>query len=224
MDSVQWGEECDIQGPEWGIGQEKNQKAVEDEIRYTRERIAGSSLRVNIFPGYHSNGDGKPLKIPADTSAKKGAGGLDGGMADSCDGRERSKKEQSQNSTLPRSGQGKRPTGGKTPKFVSGQITVAGRNPGRRPELLHVRRLGTLDCRYRPSPRSCSSASRRSHIDWAAPAPQGTMRTKLVLLEQRVLQTAFLVCPWSKTSSNIVSVHWGRWNLLDPWPHEMRKD
>src|SRR6266700_2391281 len=29
----------------------------------TRERITGSSLRVNVFLGYHSNGDGKPLQI-----------------------------------------------------------------------------------------------------------------------------------------------------------------
>src|SRR5712691_1360306 len=38
----------------------------------TRERIAGSSLRVNVFLGYHSNADGKWLKIPADRCVKKG--------------------------------------------------------------------------------------------------------------------------------------------------------
>ena len=38
-------------------------RQVEDGIRQTRERIAGSSLRVNVFLGYHSNGDGKSLKI-----------------------------------------------------------------------------------------------------------------------------------------------------------------
>src|SRR5258708_23931895 len=58
-------------------GQETGERqACRDGIRYTRERIAGSSIRVNVFIGYHSNGDGKWLKIWADTSAKKG--GRDG--------------------------------------------------------------------------------------------------------------------------------------------------
>ena len=44
-------------------GTRRNGTGLEDRVGVgawqTRERIAGSSLRVNVFRGYHSNGDAK---------------------------------------------------------------------------------------------------------------------------------------------------------------------
>ena len=41
------------------LSRQNQKRAVGAQGWYTRERIAGSSLFVNVFVGYHSNGAGK---------------------------------------------------------------------------------------------------------------------------------------------------------------------
>src|SRR5229473_3562636 len=94
-------------------------REVEDGIRQTRERIAGSSLRVNVFLGYHSNGNGKSLKIRAGTSAKRGAKRLDGRPGERL---RRTRSEREKKSKAPHVD----PTCG-PPRFVSGFIVRATR-------------------------------------------------------------------------------------------------
>ncbi len=63
-----------------GTSERQNGEIGGDGIRQTRERIAGSSMRVNIFIGYHSNEDCKSLKIPADTCIKTDMWGIQPGI------------------------------------------------------------------------------------------------------------------------------------------------
>jgi len=141
---------------------------VEDGIQQTRERIAGNSMRVNVFLGYHSNRDSKWLEIPSDTRAKKRAGGLDGRRGEGICEYETSKK--TAKSKAPPS-----KTRGRAPKFVLRFIVRATRRnppwwcvlnhrPRRSRSVCLWNRRGQRFRGFRGLPSLLGRRSRRRHL------------------------------------------------------------